>query len=66
MAVRRVKRGDSIESAWDAGEPPPPEAYLPENRETLLRTIYLRWGEVPTYRSDHPHLLDWLAALEGG
>jgi hypothetical protein len=65
MAVRRVKRGDSIERAWDAGEPPPPEAYLPEHRETLLRTIYLRWGDVPTYRNDHPHLREWLAALEG-
>ena len=64
MAVRRIRRGDPIVSAWDAGLPPPPEAYLPEHRDTLLELIFFRWPEDGglTHR-DQPHCGEWMAAL---
>ena len=64
MAVRRVRRGDPIVSAWDAGLPPPPEAYLPEHRDTVLELIYFRWPEDGglTHR-DQPHASAWMGAL---
>lgn len=65
MAVRRVNRGDPIRTAWDAGELPPVEAFDPEKRDDVIECIYFRWADVPTYRSDHPHLREWLAALRG-
>lgn len=64
MAVRRIRRGDSITEAWDAGLPPPPEAFLPEHRGTLVELIFFRWAEDGglTYR-DQPHCAEWMEAL---
>lgn len=64
MAVRRIRRGDPIISAWDAGLPPPPEAYLPEHRDTLLELIFFRCPEDGglTHR-DQPHCAEWMEAL---
>lgn len=47
-----------------AGELPPPEAYLPEHRSTLIELIYFRWAEagVMSYR-DQPHCAEWMEAL---
>jgi hypothetical protein len=61
--VRRIRRGDSVIEAWDAGLPPPPEAYLPENRSTVLELIYFRWPEDGMSYRDQPHASAWMDAL---
>lgn len=68
MAVRRVKRGDSIEHAWDEGLPPPPEAFAPQNHEHVQEVVFWRWCEadVETFGSrdkQHPYSAEWSAAL---
>ena len=65
MAVRRIRRGDPIVSAWDAGLPPPPEAYLPEHRDTLLALVYFSgpWDGRTYSWHDHPHRTEWAEAL---
>lgn len=67
LSRRRVDLGNNIELAWDAGEPPPPEAHEAENRDCVIDCIYFRWGtHEPAWRSQHhPHLLAWLAVLRG-
>ena len=67
---RQRENRDPIERAWDTGERPPAEAFLPENHERVEEVIFWRWCEadVETYGSrdkQHPHLGEWLAALEG-
>lgn len=57
---------DALTLAWDAGLPPPPEAYLPEHRDTLLELIFFRWCEDGgmSYH-DQPHRAEWMEALRG-
>lgn len=64
MAVRRIRRSDPIIEAWDAGLPPPPEAYLPEHHSTLIELIFFRWPEDGglTHR-EQPHCAEWMEAL---
>lgn len=67
--MRRVKRSrqpkpDILTAAWDAGLPPPPEAYLPDHRSTLIELIFFRWPEDGglTHR-EQPHCAEWMEAL---
>lgn len=65
MAVRRIRRGDRIIAAWDAGLPPPPEAFTPEGRSAVIECYFFRWPEDgATYRApEHPHIAEWGEAL---
>ena len=62
---RRVDTRDTVEQAWDAGSPPPPEAADPGRRDDVQACVFFRWADVrPAWGSGHhPHLSDWLAAL---
>ncbi len=68
-SVRRTsrKRADArnpIESAWDAGHEPPPEAADPDRRDDVLACVFFRWAErKPSWQGHHPHLRDWLRVL---
>lgn len=62
---RRRENRDPIISAWDAGLPPPPKAYLPEHREQVIECLFFRWcDDHARYRGpEHPHYRAWAAAL---
>lgn len=68
--VRRLSRrrmdACPIIAAWDAGEPPPPEASEPSRRGEVIAAIFFRWCERrPAWVGPHhPHIREWLAAMD--
>lgn len=62
---RRRDDRDALKLAWDAGEPPPPEAYLPEHHDTLIELVYFSgpWDGRTYSWHDHPHRTEWAEAL---
>lgn len=63
---RRTEPHDPITDAWDAGDPPPPEAFEAQNHELVGDCILFRWAEAPAAwpGTTHPFFMLWHEALK--
>jgi hypothetical protein len=62
---RAKREADPIGAAWDAGLPPPPEAFQPESRDLVIDTYFFREWEHPRQWEGrhHPHNAEWRDAM---